>query len=264
VLGNLDFGRRRASTAGRVALAQAIELLGIGPLLERRPDGLSGGERQRVNIARALAVGPEVLLMDEPLAALDYARKQEILPYLERLRDELDIPVIYVSHAPDEIARLADYLVALDAGRVVSHGPLLDTLSRIDLPIALGEDMGVVLDASIGALDPAWHLARVDFDGGSVWCRDRGLPLGKRVRVRILARDVSLALERNTQSSIQNIHPAMVESIAPDGHPSQVLVRLSMGASPVVARITARAIEQLGIRPGVSVFAQIKSVALME
>lgn len=264
VLGNLNFGRKRTSTAGRIALDQAVELLGIGHLLERKPDSLSGGERQRVGIARALAVSPEILLMDEPLAALDLKRKREILPYLERLHDELDIPVIYVSHAPDEVARLADHIVAMEGGRVVAHGPIGETLARVDLPIRLGEDAGVVLDATIGAIDPTWNLARVDFAGGSLWTRDRELPIGKKVRVRVLARDVSLALDDPGRSSIQNVHPAIIETIAPDDHPANHLVRVRLGDSRLLARLTRRSADQLGIATGQPVYIQIKSVALME
>ncbi|RKT60956.1 molybdate transport system ATP-binding protein [Azonexus fungiphilus] len=264
VLGNLDFGRKRASTVNRIALEQAIELLGIGHLLQRKPDGLSGGERQRVAIARALAAGPQILLMDEPLAALDLKRKQEILPYLERLHDQLEIPVIYVSHAPDEVARLADHIVALDGGRVVAAGPLAETLARIDLPIRLGEDVGVVLDASVDEIDADWQLMRVAFAGGSLWTRQRDLPPGRRVRVRVLARDVSLAIDEPGRSSIQNVLPARVEAIAADEHPGLLLVRVTVGASRLVARVTRRSADQLGIAPGSAVHVQVKSVALME
>ena len=264
VLGNLRFGLKRSATAQRVGLEQAVELLGIGHLLERKPDTLSGGERQRVGIARALAVGPEILLMDEPLAALDLKRKQEILPYLERLHDELDIPVLYVSHSPDEVARLADHIVAMDEGRVVAHGPLGETLARLDLPIRLGEDVGVVLDATVGIIDTEWHLARVDFAGGSLWTRDRGVPLGKRVRVRVLARDVSLAVTEPGVSSIQNILDGRVESIGDDEHPGLLLVRVQVGTSLLVARLTRRSAAQLGVAQGLPVRVQVKSVALME
>lgn len=264
VLGNLDFGRKRASTVNRIALEQAIELLGIGHLLQRKPDGLSGGERQRVAIARALAAGPQILLMDEPLAALDLKRKQEILPYLERLHDQLEIPVIYVSHAPDEVARLADHIVALDGGRVVAVGPLAETLARIDLPIRLGEDVGVVLDASVDEIDADWQLMRVAFPGGSLWTRQRDLPPGRRVRVRVLARDVSLAIDEPGRSSIQNVLPARVEAIAADEHPGLLLVGVTVGASRLVARVTRRSADQLGIAPGSAVHVQVKSVALME
>ena len=264
VLGNLRFGLQRSATAQRVGLEQAIELLGIDHLLARKPDTLSGGERQRVGIARALAVGPEILLMDEPLAALDLKRKQEILPYLERLHDELDIPLLYVSHSPDEVARLADHIVVMDEGRVVADGPLGETLARLDLPIRLGEDVGVVLDATVGVIDSEWHLARVDFAGGSLWTRDRGVAPGKRVRVRVLARDVSLAVTDPGASSIQNILDGQVESIGDDEHPGLLLVRVQVGASLLLARLTRRSAAQLGIAPGLPVSVQIKSVALME
>lgn len=264
VMGNLRYGQKRAKVAQRIALDQAIELLGIGHLLERRPDLLSGGERQRVGIARALAVSPEILLMDEPLAALDLKRKREILPYLERLHDELDIPVLYVSHSPDEVARLADYLVALDGGRVVAHGPLGETLARLDLPIRLGEDVGVVIDTQVGDVDAEWHLARVDFPGGSLWTRDRALAPGKCVRVRVLARDVSLSVAAPGASSIQNVFQGLVESVGDDEHPGLLLVRVQVGSTLFVARLTRRSAAQLGLEIGLHVFVQVKSVALME
>ena len=209
-----------------------IDLLGIDPLLDRMPARLSGGERQRVAIARALLTSPRLLLMDEPLAALDLARKQEILPYLERLHDELEIPVIYVSHAPDEVARLADHLVVLEQGRVLASGPLSETLARIDLPIRLGEDAGVVLEGEVAERDAHWHLARIAFAGGHLWVRDSGVPIGQRVRVRILARDISLALETHGDSSILNVLPATVEQIADDTHPALALVRLERRRRP--------------------------------
>lgn len=262
---NLAFGQKRIAPAERkVSLEAAVELLGIGHLLERMPETLSGGERQRAAIARALATSPRLLLMDEPLAALDLKRKREILPYLERLHDELEIPVLYVSHSPDEVARLADYLVALDGGRVVAHGPLAEILARLDLPIQLGEDVGVVLDAQVGGVDAQWHLARVDFAGGSVWTRDRALAPGKRVRVRVLARDVSLSVAEPGPSSIQNVFPGVVESLGDDEHPGLLLVRVQVGATLFVARLTRRSAAQLGVEIGLRVHVQVKSVALME
>lgn len=264
VAGNLGYGLRRSSARERSRLDQAIALLGIENLLDRGPERLSGGERQRVAIARALAVGPQLLLMDEPLAALDLARKREILPYLERLHDELDIPILYVSHAPDEVARLADHLVALDGGRVKASGPLGATLANIDLPIVLGEDVGVVLDATIGERDAQWHLARADFAGGALWARDHGLPVGRRVRVRVLARDVSLAHTEHADHSIQNAMPGVVDSIADDTHPALALVRVQVGASVLIARLTKRSAAALAIAPGQPIWVQIKSVALME
>jgi molybdate transport system ATP-binding protein len=203
------------------------------------------------------------LLMDEPLSALDLARKQEILPYLERLHDELEIPILYVSHAPDEVARLADHIVALEDGRAVAEGPLAETLARLDLPIRLGEDVGVVLDAVIGERDEAWHLVRVDFAGGSLWVRDTGLPAGRRVRIRILARDVSLALEHQEHTSILNLLPGKVEEMADDVHPALALVRVAVGGQAIVARVTKRSADVLGLVPGLLIWTQIKAVALI-
>ena len=263
VIGNLRYGMRRVTGAQRVSLDGAIELLGIGALLERKPEHLSGGERQRVSMARALALSPRLLLMDEPLAALDLKRKQEILPYLERLHRELDIPVLYVSHAPDEVARLADHIVALDAGRVVAAGPLRETLARLDLPIRLGEDAGVVLDAVVAERDPAWHLTRVTFAGGSLWVRDAGHALGQPVRVRVLARDVSIALQPVPHTSILNCLSATVDAMAQDDHPAMTLLRLSVGASPMLARLTRRSADELALAPGLGVWVQIKAAALI-
>lgn len=262
--GNLAYGLKRVpAVARKVSLDQAVELLGIGGLLDRRPDQLSGGERQRVAIARALAVSPRLLLMDEPLAALDLARKQEILPYLERLHDELDIPVLYVSHAPDEVARLADHLVVMAGGRALASGPLGETLARLDLPIKMGEDVGVVLEGRVAGLDPEWHLARVEFPGGALWVRDGGHPVGHPVRVRILARDVSIARTPHPGTSILNCLPARVDALADDSHPALALVKLDLGGSPLLARLTRRSAHGLGLAPGQLVQAQIKAVALI-
>lgn len=265
--GNLEFGRKRAGDGiDQAELDHIVELLGIGPLLARRPDELSGGERQRVGIARALTVKPRLLLMDEPLAALDLARKQEILPYLERLHEELDIPVLYVSHAPDEVARLADHIVVMKEGRAVAAGPLTETLARLDLPIHLGEDAGVVLDAVVTERDAQWQLARVAFASNpeaGVWVRDGGHAVGHRVRVRILARDISLALTRHSGTSIQNILPGVVAELANDTHPALALVRINIGGATLVARLTRRSAHDLGLTPGQIVYAQIKAVALI-
>lgn len=263
VMSNLRYGMKRASDARGVSLDQAIELLDIGHLLDSKPHRLSGGERQRVAIARALAVNPRLLLMDEPLASLDLKRKREILPYLDRLHDELDIPVLYVSHSPDEVARLADHLVVMEGGKVLANGPLSETLARLDLPIDLGEDIGTVLDAVVGVVDKDWHLVRVDFPGGHLWTRDQGSTVGQRVRVRILARDVSLATQPGT-SSIQNILRGRVDGIGDDVHPGLMLVRLRVGDSFLVSRLTRRAAASLGVVPGGELCVQVKSVALMQ
>jgi len=260
---NLTFGMKRVPAAQRrVAWDRAVDLLGIGHLLERMPARLSGGERQRVGIARALLTSPQLLLLDEPLAALDLTRKQEILPYLESLRDELSIPIVYVSHSPDEVARLVDHLVVMEQGRVLAAGPLAEALARIDLPIHLGEDAGAVLDGVVAERDMRWHLARVDTDAGSLWIRDAGIAMGQRVRVRILARDVSIALDRH-DSSIVNTLPATVMDMAPDEHPAQAMLRLAVGRGALLARLTHRSVDHLGLTPGMSVWVQIKAVALL-
>jgi molybdate transport system ATP-binding protein len=261
---NLEYGMQRVDkSARRVSWTRVIELLGIGHLLERMPERLSGGERQRVGIARALLTSPRLLLMDEPLAALDLRRKHEILPYLERLHDELDIPVLYVSHSPDEVARLADYLVLLDEGKVVAQGALQQILARLDLPTAFSEDAGVVIEARVAEHDRAYHLTRLEFRGGSVLVAQRSAALGQKLRFRVHARDVSLALSRSTDSSITNVLAATVRELAEADTPAHVLVRLDAAGTPLLARITRRSSDHLGLAPGLSVWAQIKSVALL-
>jgi len=184
VVENLNFGLKRvlkaansAPTAANKALQASIELLGIGGLLQRMPDDLSGGERQRVAIARAIAMQPQLLLMDEPLASLDAARRQEIFPWLARLRDELKMPMLYVTHSAEEVTRLADHLVVLDQGHVKAQGSVSAVLTQVVNPVVVGEDAGALIAGCIGAVDAQWHLSRVDFDGGCIWMRDAGLPV---------------------------------------------------------------------------------------
>ena len=261
---NLEFGQRRAPAEQQhFSLPEVAELLGIGHLLERGPGSLSGGERQRAAIARALLAGPRILLMDEPLAALDLRRKREILPYLERLHRELSIPVIYVSHAPDEVARLADHLVLLDAGRAIASGPLNNVLSRIDLPAAFADDAGVVLDTVIDGHEED-HLSRLRFPGGQIWVSQRPEPVGTPLRCRIHARNVSLALIPQHHTSILNCVSATVVDLAATSTPGQLLVRLDCAGEPLLARMTERSAKRLEIRPGLALRAQIKSVALLD
>lgn len=263
VHGNMTFGQKRtSSTAARFTLPEIAELLGIAHLLSRSPGQLSGGERQRVAIARALLTTPKILLMDEPLAALDLKRKLEILPYLERLHRELAIPIIYVSHAPDEVARLADHLVLLDEGRVVASGALNQVLSRIDLPAAFADDAGVVIEACV-AEHEADDLTRLEFPGGAIYVSHRNEPVGTPLRCRIHARDVSLTLVPQMQSSILNCVSAIVVDLAPTDTPGHVLVKLDVAGEPLLARITRRSAEKLEIRPGLALRAQIKAVALL-
>jgi len=262
VRGNLQYGMQRIAGQNKVAIDPIIDLLGLRALLDRKPDGLSGGERQRVAIARALAVDPRLLLMDEPLAALDLKRKQEILPYLDKLQATLDMPVLYVTHSPDEVVRLAHHLVVMEAGQVMASGDLAATLSQLDIPVRLGDEPGVVIESVVGSIEPAWHLARLDFDGGSVWIRDPGLSVGASARVRILAGDVSLAREQPGKSSIQNVLTGRIDGIRDDDQPGLALVRISIGRTALLARITQRAVSTLALRTGDPVWAQVKSVAL--
>lgn len=259
---NLRFGLKR-TRAPAAALDAAIAMLGIEDLLARAPAQLSGGERQRVAIARALATQPRLLLLDEPLAALDAARKQEILPWLERLRDELQTPMLYVTHSADELARLADHLVVLEHGRVKTEGAAAAALASLATPVLQGDEVGAVLAGRVVERDAQWHLCRVSFDGGSLWLRDSGLPPGQAVRLRVLARDVSLLTEPPRGTSIQNHLPCIIEALVPDLHPSQVLVRAQVGGSVLIARVTARALDALGLQPGQAAWLQLKSVALL-
>ncbi len=267
---NLNFGLKRALKSAGIALADAqhalqasVELLGIGSLLQRMPHELSGGERQRVAIARAIAMQPQLLLMDEPLASLDAARRQEIFPWLAKLRDELKMPMLYVTHSAEEVTRLADHLVVLDQGQVKAQGPVGAVLTQVVNPVVMGDDAGALIAGHIGAVDAEWHLSRVDFEGGCIWMRDAGLPVGKAVRIRILARDVSLATAEPLNTSIQNQLQGVIQSINPDVHPSQVMVVLKCGTEDVLARVTRRAISELGLQVGIPVWAQVKSVALV-
>ncbi len=266
---NLDYGRRRNGRDGhRVSLDQAVDLLGIGHLMARRPATLSGGERQRVAIARALACGPRLLLMDEPLAALDAGRKAEILPYLERLQRALKLPIIYVSHAIDEVARLADHLVMMEAGHVRIAGPLTELLARNDLPLSRQDEAGVVIDGQVIEHDSRYALTQVGFAGGTLWVGQVDQPVGAPVRARLLARDISVTRQLPAQTSVLNVLPVVLDS----GHAEHgtVLLRLRVaaaGASPdhtvLLARITLRSYEALALVPGEPLYAQVKGVALM-
>lgn len=264
---NLEYGMKRVREGmGRAALEHVIDLLGIGHLLERKPDQLSGGERQRVAIARALAVRPRLLLMDEPLAALDLQRKREILPYLERLHDELDIPLLYVTHSPDEVAHLADHLVLLEEGRVRAAGPLGDLMTRLDLPLARDEAAESIIETVVAGHDDKYQLTYLDCRGGRFAVGRLQRKTGKPARVRIHARDVSIALKEHRDSSIVNILRATVQELAPLND-WQMVVRLGLGpegAIPLLARITRRSADLLELVPGKAVYAQVKSVVLAD
>ncbi len=265
VRGNLEYGLHRQPEAQRrVRFEEAVELLGLESLLAQRAHELSAGQRQRVAIARALLASPRLLLMDEPLSSLDEISKAEILPHLERLHEALAIPILYVSHSLGEVMRLADDLVLLQDGGVRAVGPLSELLTRADLPLGAGEHRGSVLDGVIESHDVEFHLSQVRVSGGGVAVSLRSLAPGERVRVRIDARDVSLALVPPTRSSISNVLPATVIDLTPDVDAAQTLVRLRVGAEILLARITRRSAFQLALASGMTVYAQIKSVALMD
>lgn len=273
VKANLAYGYRRAAkgiAAHRFSMEHAIDLLGIDHLLDRYSTTLSGGERQRVAIARALATSPRLLLLDEPLAALDAARKQDILPWLEKLRDELDIPMFYVSHAADEVARLADTLVVMEQGRVRAYGSVGAVMARLDLPMALGEDASVLIAGSIKEISTAWHLCLITFPGGQLWVRTTpNSAIGRPVRLRVLARDVSITTVAPAPdtSSIQNLLPCTVSAIQDDTHPAQAVLQLRLKTDSeetfMLSRITRRAAHTLGLCVGMPVWAQVKSAALL-
>ncbi|MEX3776204.1 molybdenum ABC transporter ATP-binding protein [Pseudomonas sp. MYb118] len=266
VLANLEFGLKRIAKAQRkVDMAHATQLLGIGHLLDRHPQHLSGGERQRVGIARALLTSPQLLLMDEPLAALDAKRKSEILPYLQRLHDELDIPVLYVSHSRDEVARLADHIVLLGEGKAVASGPIVETLARLDLPLAQGDDAGVVIEGQVSAYDDDYQLLTLQLPGSTLSIRVAHTPMavGQALRGKVQARDVSLSLQSAEQSSILNRLPVTVVSETPADNAAHVLIRLEAAGTPLLARITRFSRDQLQVHPGQQLWAQIKAVAVL-
>ena len=260
---NLVYGRFFAPRDGAVAtLDVVVELLGIGQLLARRPASLSGGEKQRVAIGRALLANPRILLMDEPLAALDEARKAEVLPFLERLRDEVRVPIVYVSHSLDEVLRLASHMVVLEAGKVVGSGPVEEIMGRVDFaPFARRRDAGAVLNLTVAGHDEAGGITRLEGHLGIISVPRIDAPVGARRRLWVHARDVILATSRPEGLSAQNILPAIVETIVQreDGGAD---VALDCGGDRLVARVTGRALQALALTPGRPIYVIVKSLAL--
>ncbi|HEY4038552.1 MAG TPA: molybdenum ABC transporter ATP-binding protein [Burkholderiaceae bacterium] len=260
--GNLRYAMRRAAGRDPVRFDEVVQLLDIGGLLERHTDRLSGGERQRCAIARALLTRPRLLLLDEPLAALDEARKADLLPYLERLRDALSIPMIYVSHSMREVTRLADHLVLLERGRVQASGPVTEITARADLPFSEGDEAGVVLLARCSEQDAEYALTCVRFDGGILWLPRVQCEVGDLLRVRVAATDVSVVLEPPRATSILNVLPATVLERRDDPRGTS-LVQLDLGSQRLLARLTRRSATLLGLEPGRPVYAQIKGAAVL-
>ncbi|MCU0946117.1 MAG: molybdenum ABC transporter ATP-binding protein [Rubritepida sp.] len=261
---NLRYGLTRApADERRIGFAPVVEMLGIGALLARRPHTLSGGERQRVAVGRALLAQPRLLLMDEPLASLDAARKAEVLPFLERLRDEIRLPILYVSHDWAEVARLADTLVLVEQGRARAAGPIAALASDPALPLAAREDAGAVLDATIEAHLEDRGLTRLAAAGITLLSPRLDHAPGARLRLRIPAREVSLATIAPEGVSLHNIIPATVAAITPGATPHLAIVTLRAGGVTLLSQVTADAVARLGLAPGKPVFALVKSVAVL-
>ena len=262
VRSNLRYGLRRAppGTNGS-GFDEVVALLGVEALLERRPCTLSGGEKQRVALGRALLSRPSLLLMDEPLAALDAARKAEVLPFLARVRDVLSVPLIYVTHALDEVDRLADDLVLLEAGRVLASGTVEALSARTDIPVLAGRrDAGAVLCCTVLAHEEARGLSRLGFPGGELLVPLATARVGAALRVRVRARDVSVATEAPRGLSVQNVLPATIEALRP-GRPHESVLRLRVGEGALLSRVTTDTVSRLALHPGQAVWALVKSVA---
>lgn len=263
VLNNLNYGARRRSRAANQKPPDVIDLLGINHLLHRRPASLSGGEQQRVAIARALNAQPELLLLDEPLAALDRARKQEVIPYLEALHQTLSIPIFYVSHSLDEVARLADQVVLFDGHGVQDCQPVEQVFTRLDLPLAAHSDAESVIEGTISGFDERYGLTKIAFADRCSFLviGDRG-QAGRKVRLRVAARDVSLTLQAPEATSILNCFETVVDDIDQHSDSAQVTVRLLISGLPILSRITQKSSQALGLVPGMTVYAQVKTAAV--
>jgi molybdate transport system ATP-binding protein len=258
---NLRFGMRRVAP-GAIRFDDVIDLLGLGTMLDRRPHTLSGGERQRVAIGRALLAQPHLLLMDEPLASLDAARKEEILPFLTRLKTSLRVPILYVTHALDEVARLADTMVLIAAGQVLGFGPVWDVAARADLPLAQRDDAGALLMCEVAENDAGRTLTRLQGGGVPLWVPLLDLPVGSLCRVRIPAREVILAARPPEAISLHNIIPGTVRRIADDAARRSVVVEVALPNGGLLSRVTPDAVARLNLFQGSPVLALIKSTSI--
>ncbi len=262
VAANLDYAWQRTPlNERRITPAAAAGQLRITPLLDRMPTTLSGGEAQRVAIARALVSNPRLLMLDEPLAAVDTAGRREVMQCLEQLRGQHDLAMLYVSHALDEVARMADRLLLMEAGQIVAEGPVAEMLTRLDLPLAREPDAEALLEGHVTGHDEAEKTTLVNGPFGDIILSKQSVEVGSLLRLRIRARDVSVALSHASDSSIQNILPANVTEIV-ETLPGQCMLRLDVAGQVLLARITRRSVWHLKLQPGTAVYAQIKSVAL--
>ena len=262
VKGNLNFVIKRAIGLKEDFIESIHNLLEIKTLLNRKTMQLSGGERQRVAIARALLTNPKILLLDEPLSALDLKRKNEILPYLDSIHNDLEIPILYVTHSQDEMSRLADHLLLIEDGNIVGSGPVNDMLTRFDMPLSHGGDAVSIIEAEVLKRDSEFNLMHLDFLGGQFIVPDNSFPVQTKVRIRVVARDVSLTKSKQVDTSILNIFPAMVQEIVNEGE-AQVMVRLQIKETILLACITRKSSYKLRLEKGSEVFVQVKSVAIL-
>ncbi len=262
VKGNLNFVIKRAIGLKEDFIESIHNLLEIKTLLNRKTTQLSGGERQRVAIARALLTNPKILLLDEPLSALDLKRKNEILPYLDSIHNDLEIPILYVTHSQDEMSRLADHLLLIEDGNIVGSGPVNDMLTRFDMPLSHGGDAVSIIEAEVLKRDSEFNLMHLDFLGGQFIVPDNSFPVQTKVRIRVVARDVSLTKSKQFDTSILNIFPAMVQEIVNEGE-AQVMVRLQIKDTILLACITRKSSYKLRLEKGSEVFVQVKSVAIL-
>ena len=262
VKGNLNFVIKRAIGLKEDFIESIHNLLEIKTLLNRKTTQLSGGERQRVAIARALLTNPKILLLDEPLSALDLKRKNEILPYLDSIHNDLEIPILYVTHSQDEMSRLADHLLLIEDGNIVGSGPVNDMLTRFDMPLSHGGDAVSIIEAEVLKRDSEFNLMHLDFLGGQFIVPDNSFPVQTKVRIRVVARDVSLTKSKQVDTSILNIFPAMVQEIVNEGE-AQVMVRLQIKETILLACITRKSSYKLRLEKGSEAFVQVKSVAIL-
>ena len=262
VKGNLNFVIKRAIGLKEDFIESIHNLLEIKTLLNRKTTQLSGGERQRVAIARALLTNPKILLLDEPLSALDLKRKNEILPYLDSIHNDLEIPILYVTHSQDEMSRLADHLLLIEDGNIIGSGPVNDMLTRFDMPLSHGGDAVSIIEAEVLKRDSEFNLMHLEFLGGQFIVPDNGFPVQTKVRIRVVARDVSLTKSKQVDTSILNIFPAMVQEIVNEGE-AQVMVRLQIKETILLACITRKSSYKLRLEKGSEVFVQVKSVAIL-
>ena len=263
VAGNLRYAEKRSRGAdSKIDIEGVVAALDLAPLMTRRPSSLSGGERQRVAIGRTLLTRPRLLLMDEPLAALDIKRKAEILPYIERLPKAFQIPIIYVTHSIDEVARLAERMLVLANGRQVTYGPVTEALERLDLqPIAGRFEAGVILTARVTRHDLTYRLTHLDHQGKEIVMPMADVAIGSDVRLRIRARDVALATKAPESISIRNVLPGTVAEIVEEPHTAFAETLVDIGGAKIRARVTRSAIAALALMPGKPVFVLFKSIA---